>query len=81
VIGRNLRALDYAVDVLDFDVSKVPFVPDVIWASPPCTTFSVASIGRYWNKDRTPKHEKAELGMQLADQNHINHQALQGYQP
>ncbi len=22
--------------------------PDVIWASPPCTTFSVASLGRYW---------------------------------
>ena len=57
--------IDYAVDVLDFDVSKVPFVPDVIWASPPCTTFSVASIGRYWNKDRTPKHEKAELGINL----------------
>lgn len=24
--------------------------PDVIWASPPCTKFSVAAIGRNWTK-------------------------------
>lgn len=31
-------------------------VPDFIWASPPCTAFSVASIGHHWdNSDGTPK--------------------------
>jgi hypothetical protein len=39
--------------------------PDFIWASPPCTTFSVASIGRHWNLDRTPKNEKALAGMRM----------------
>jgi site-specific DNA-cytosine methylase len=39
---------DYTVDVMAFDTSKVPFKPDVIWASPPCETFSVASIGHHW---------------------------------
>lgn len=38
--------------------------PDVIWASPPCTKFSVAAIGRNWidNKDGTytAKNEGAE---------------------
>lgn len=30
--------------------------PDFIWASPPCTAFSVASIGHHWdNSDGTPK--------------------------
>lgn len=29
--------------------------PDFIWASPPCQRFNVASIGRYWNLDKTPK--------------------------
>ena len=29
--------------------------PHFIWASPPCQRFSVASIGRYWNLDKTPK--------------------------
>ena len=27
---------DYTVDLLDFDVSRVPWKPDIIWASPPC---------------------------------------------
>ena len=39
---------DYAVSVMDFDVSKVPFRPDILWASPPCETFSVASLGHHW---------------------------------
>lgn len=39
--------------------------PDFIWASPPCTTFSVASIGRHWNPDKTPKTMDALIGLQL----------------
>jgi DNA (cytosine-5)-methyltransferase 1 len=35
---------DYCVDILQFDVTKLPWKPDVIWASPPCESFSVASI-------------------------------------
>jgi len=27
---------DYTVDLLEFDVNKVPWQPDIIWASPPC---------------------------------------------
>ena len=57
--------IDYVVDILEFDVSKVPFKPDVIWASPPCTYFSVASIGHHWYKDNTPKTEQAKLGVKI----------------
>ena len=32
--------------------------PDIIWASPPCTKFSVAAIGRNWIKGtETPKNK------------------------
>lgn len=55
--------IDYQVDILDFDVDRVPFIPDFIWASPPCQYFSVGSIGVHWNKDHTPKTMKAILGM------------------
>ena len=55
--------IDYAVDILEFDINKVPFQPDIIWASPPCTYFSVASIGKHWNKDNTAKTNEAELGV------------------
>jgi len=54
---------DYCVDVMEFDTSKVPFAPDFVWASPPCETFSVASIGKHWNRDNTPKTEEAEQGV------------------
>ena len=53
---------DYPIDIMKFDARRVPFRPDVIWASPPCETFSVASIGRHWNKDRTPKTPAAVEG-------------------
>jgi len=39
--------IDYQVNILKFDTEKVPFIPDMIWASPPCTTFSVASMGHH----------------------------------
>lgn len=55
----------YTVNIFNFDYSKVPFVPDIIWASPPCESFSVASIGHHWNTDNTPKTENAVVGMEM----------------
>lgn len=60
---NDFEKIDYVVDILNFDVTKVPFIPDVIWASPPCTFFSVASIGHHWHIDNTPKTENAKLGV------------------
>lgn len=66
---NDFEGIDYVVNVLEFDVNKVPFKPDIIWASPPCTSFSVASIGRHWYTDQfgrpQPRSESAELGQQL----------------
>jgi hypothetical protein len=59
---------DYTADILDFDYDRVPWIPDVIWASPPCTTFSVASIGRHWTggfRAYEPKTEAAKTGMAI----------------
>ena len=55
----------------DFDINKMLKEfghPDIIWASPPCTTFSVASIGHHWkggNKAYIPKTKDAELGVKI----------------
>lgn len=59
------EGIDYVIDIFDFDESVVPFVPDIIWASPPCTYFSVASIGKHWNKDHTPKSDNAMQGVRI----------------
>lgn len=53
--------IDYVVDILKFDTSKVPFQPTVIWASPPCTTYSVAALGRHRDGVK-PKTDAAILG-------------------
>jgi hypothetical protein len=39
--------------------------PDFVWASPPCTAFSVASIGHHWAPDREPKTYSAVKSMEL----------------
>jgi hypothetical protein len=65
---EQFGGIDYVTDILNFDVTKIPFKPDVIWASPPCTAFSVASIGKNWTKvgdDYLPKNPRAELGLIL----------------
>ena len=46
---KSFEGINYAVDVLEFDTKEVPFVPDVIWASPPCTTYSIAAISHHRN--------------------------------
>jgi hypothetical protein len=61
----DFKSIDYACSILEFNVNNVGFVPDVIWASPPCTYFSVASIGKHWNKDHTPKTEEAVFGVTI----------------
>jgi hypothetical protein len=60
--------IHYPISILDFDVNKVPFKPDVIWASPPCTGFSVAAIGHHWSGGKgayIPKTDTAKLGIEL----------------
>jgi hypothetical protein len=64
----EFEGINYPVSILDFDVSKVPFQPDIIWASPPCTSFSVASIGHHWTGGKgayIPKTDGARLGLEL----------------
>tara|TARA_R110000764_G_scaffold28322_1_gene66656 strand:- start:49 stop:687 length:639 start_codon:yes stop_codon:yes gene_type:complete len=60
---NDFDGINYAIDILNFDIKKVPFKPDIIWASPPCTYFSVASIGKHWHKNNTPKSKNALIGV------------------
>lgn len=63
-IDSNLEP-DLVCDILNFDISMIPFDKvDILWMSPPCTTFSVASLSHYWIKGK-PKNEKTLLGIRL----------------
>jgi hypothetical protein len=50
-------------------VSKfLPNKPKILWASPPCTAFSVASIGKHWGggfRAYIPKTDTARIGKEL----------------
>lgn len=42
--------------------------PDFVWASPPCTAFSVASMGHHWingGENPIPRTESAEMSQRL----------------
>jgi site-specific DNA-cytosine methylase len=44
------------------------FIPDFIWASPPCQTFSLAGHSRHRTKmNMTPKTKEGEIGLQILE--------------
>lgn len=59
---------DLIADILKLDLSALPWIPDMIWASPPCTTFSVASMGKHWTggaRAYIPKTKAAIHGLKM----------------
>ena len=46
-------------DMEHVTAADIPFVPDFIWASPMCQSYSMAAISHHRNRDRTPKTEFA----------------------
>ena len=67
---KAFNKIDQVCDIFDFDINKIPFKPDIIWASPPCYTFSVASIGHHWtggHRAYIPKTEQAKVGLKMVE--------------
>ena len=55
---------DLCKDILDVIPSDLPKDIDVLWASPPCQCFSVASIGCSWHhQNYCPRRSETALGM------------------
>jgi site-specific DNA-cytosine methylase len=78
-IGKVCDELNYnvfSVDINNFDninlvkdieflkPKDIPFTPDIIWASPPCTTYSIAAISHH-RKDGKPISEFAKKSDRL----------------
>ncbi len=51
--------INYVGDVEFMELKDVPFVPDIVWASPDCTTYSIAAISHHRNGTE-PKSEYAK---------------------
>jgi len=50
--------IDLQIDISELNMYYVPFVPDVVWASPDCTTYTIAAISKHRN-GTNPKSEYA----------------------
>lgn len=67
-LGMNVFSIDWTayekinlvIDVEDLKLNHVPFIPDIIWASPDCTTYSVAACSTHRNNSIEPKSEYAK---------------------
>lgn len=51
--------INYVGDVELITIKDVPFVPDIVWASPDCTTYSIAAISHH-RKGTEPISEYAK---------------------
>ncbi len=68
---QNFEGINQVCDIFDFDIKaalEITGRPNIIWFSPPCTSFSVASCYHHWEFDgRTykPKSKGSELGLKI----------------
>ena len=53
------------IDFLEWDYKSIN--PDIIWASPDCSCYSMANGGKHFGKDRNPKTEKASTPLKIFD--------------
>lgn len=70
-LDKRHEGIDWYEDIMKInaeDIVKRFGYPDIIWASPPCEKFSVASIGRHWIKGTNdPKDEETKQALQLLE--------------
>ena len=62
---KAFDGIDLVMDIEHLTIKDLPFLPDMVWASPPCTTYSMAAISHHRNEDGTAKTEFAEKSDRL----------------
>ncbi len=74
-LETDFPGVDLYADIATVTTDQLPWRPDIILASPPCTSFSMMSVRHHWTMDGRPKSETARIGgslvlatMRLADQ-------------
>lgn len=55
---EKYKGIDLSIDIENLSISDIPFIPDIVWASPDCTTYTIAAISHHRNGVE-PKSEYA----------------------
>jgi len=56
---------DICIDFLKWDYKSIK--PNIIWASPDCSCYSLASGYRHFNADHSPKTEKCSIHLKILE--------------
>lgn len=46
---ENYKDIDLQIDIEFLKPENIPFIPDIIWGSPDCTTYTIAAISHHRN--------------------------------
>tara|TARA_R110000822_G_C15071221_1_gene468618 strand:+ start:46 stop:654 length:609 start_codon:yes stop_codon:yes gene_type:complete len=57
---------EICMDFLDWNYKNF-VAPDILWASPDCSVYSMAAGSKSFNKDREPVSDKAKLHLKILD--------------
>jgi hypothetical protein len=55
---QSFEGIDMVMDIKDLNIDMLPFIPDMVWAAPDCTTYSIAAISHHRNGTQ-PKSDYA----------------------
>jgi hypothetical protein len=64
-LSPEFDGIDLYADILAVTPKDIPWRPDIILASPPCTSFTTMTMGRNWTHDGKPKTPTAAMGLAL----------------
>jgi len=56
---EGYEGINIQIDIGELKMEDVPFVPDVVWASPDCTTYSIAAVSKHRRNSVEPVSEYA----------------------
>lgn len=56
---EKYEGINLSIDIENMKMEDVPFVPDFIWASPDCTTYSIAAVSSHRRNRTEPVSEYA----------------------
>jgi len=57
---KEYNSIDLVIDIGDLKKEDVPFIPDVVWASPDCTTYSIVACSTHRINSIKPKTDYAK---------------------
>ncbi len=58
---------EICIDFLEWDYKSLNFIPDILWISPDCSVYSMASGSKSFNKLKQPVSDKAKLHLKILD--------------